>query len=125
MLRSASGKPIAIGNGGFKGTPDAADQVEMGYSIIEEFQGRGFATEAMAALIDWAFSHSSVTRIITHILPDLQSSIRVLEKCGFTNVGKGTEEGAIMYQLLRKDFELPHSEHERPRRQDHGQNKPR
>lgn len=92
---------ILIGNGGFKGMPDEQGTVEVGYSIIEQFQRQGYATEAVNALLKWAFSHQEVRRVIAHTLPDLTPSQKVLEKCGFVFVGEGMEEGAILFELKR------------------------
>ena len=103
LLKGADGRFTAVGNGGFKGVPDGAGTVEIGYSILEEHHRKGLAPEAVGALIDWAFSHEHVKRIIAQTLPELRPSIRVLEKLGFTFVGDGLEEGAIMYQLARED----------------------
>ena len=51
------GRRTAIGNGGFKGRPDAEGTTEIGYSIVEAHQRHGYASEAVAALIAWAFQH--------------------------------------------------------------------
>ena len=100
FLKPGDGEQLeAIGNGGFKGIPDDRGTVEIGYSIMEPHQRRGYAPEAVRALIDWAFSHGEVQRIIAHTLVGLRPSIRVLEKCGFVYSGKGTEEGVIAYEL--------------------------
>ena len=93
-------KPVAVGMGGFKGLP-AGGTVEIGYSLLPEFQRKGYAMEAVAALLDWAFSHEEVDRVIAETLPDLTPSIRVLKKSGFNNIGKGSEEGVIRFELPR------------------------
>jgi Acetyltransferases, including N-acetylases of ribosomal proteins len=95
---------IIIGNGGFKGKPSVNGTVEIGYSIIEEFQRRGYASEAVRALVSWAFDHTDVKRVIAETLPELSPSIRVLEKNGFRHVGKGSEEGIIRYAIRRGEF---------------------
>jgi ribosomal-protein-alanine N-acetyltransferase len=102
LKNSGKGKPLAIGNGGFKGKPSVDGTVEIGYSIMENYQKNGYGTEATRALVDWAFSHSNVTRVIAETLPDLRPSIRVLERNGFTYIGKGSEEGVIRFEH-RKD----------------------
>ena len=104
LLRMSSGERIAIGNGGFKGKPNNEGIVEVGYSVLEEYQRNGYATEAVRALVQWGFSHTEVTQIIAHTFPDLKLSIRVLEKSGFTYAGKGVEEGTVKYQLLRENY---------------------
>jgi len=104
LLKTTSGKPAVIGNGGFKGKPDSLGQVEIGYSIMKEYQGRGFATEAMRTLIEFAFSDKNVTGIIAHTFPELILSIRVLEKLGLVYTGPGEEKGTIKFQMLREKW---------------------
>ena len=102
ILRHAGdGQPTAVGTCGFSAKPDDTGTVETGYSILEEYQRQGFAPEAVRALVDWAFSHAAVTRVIAHTFPVLRPSIRVLDKCGFSFVGPGTEEGTIQFERRR------------------------
>ena len=65
------GRPACIGVAGFKGEPAADGTIEIGYSLLEEFQRRGYATEAVSALVAWAFAHPEVRRVIAETLPDL------------------------------------------------------
>lgn len=92
---------ILIGFGGFKGKPTSDGTVEIGYSILPEFQNLGYGTEAIKALVSWAFTHPEVQEVIAETLPELKASQRVLEKSHFTYVGQGSEEGIIRYQLSR------------------------
>lgn len=71
-----------IGDIGFKGKPDAQKTVEVGYGIIPAAQNQGFATEAVRALLEWAFSTGQVERVTAECLRDNVASIRVLEKLG-------------------------------------------
>jgi RimJ/RimL family protein N-acetyltransferase len=96
---------VLIGNGGFTGRPDAAGIVEIGYSILEEHQGNGYATEAARALIAWAFGHPEVRRVIAHTFPELIASVRLLEKCRFRGTGPGAEEGSVRFELTREEYE--------------------
>jgi len=95
------GELRAVGLGGFTGKPTSAGVVEIGYSIVPECHRFGFAPEAVRALVAWAFAHREVKRVTAQTLPALRPSIRVLEKCGFTFAGTGSEEGAIAYALER------------------------
>lgn len=98
----ASGaKRIVMGNGGFKGQPAPDGTVEVGYSIVETWQRRGYAPEATEALVGWAFSHPEVRRVVAQTLPELRASMRVLQKCAFRFIGPGFEEGAILFERLR------------------------
>jgi RimJ/RimL family protein N-acetyltransferase len=61
----------------------AADpQVELGWTLAREHWGRGYATEAAAAIRDWAFAELELDRLISIIHPDNRSSERVAEKLG-------------------------------------------
>lgn len=101
LLRAGDGQPTAIGSCGFTAKPDGTGTVETGYSILEEYQRQGFAPEAVTALVAWAFSHAEVSRVIAHTFPVLWPSIRVLEKCGFSFVGPGAEEGTMLFERRR------------------------
>jgi ribosomal-protein-alanine N-acetyltransferase len=92
--------PVLAGLCGFKSLP-VAGSVEIGYSILGRFQRRGLMSEAVRALVDWAFSHPDVERLLAQTLPELVPSQRVLEKNGFRLVGPGFEEGAILYERWR------------------------
>lgn len=94
------GSSQAVGIGGFKGKPSRG-MVEVGYSIMPAYQRLGLASEAVAALIDWAFSHPEVHLVTAETLPSLLASIRVLEKNGFHLLGEGSEAGAIRYGRQR------------------------
>jgi len=93
-----------IGICGFKGRPDRSGSVEIGYSILSEFQRKGFATEAVASLVGWAFSHHNVNEICAETLPHLAQSIGVLKKNGFELSGAGSEMGVIRYAVNRRNL---------------------
>jgi [ribosomal protein S5]-alanine N-acetyltransferase len=90
-----------IGIGGFKGKPSQQGVVEVGYSVMSDHQRLGFASEATAALIDWAFSHPEVQLVTAETLPALVASLRVLEKNGFHLLGEGSEKGVVRYGRKR------------------------
>ncbi|HEX4383332.1 MAG TPA: GNAT family protein [Myxococcales bacterium] len=89
-----------VGLGGFAGLP-ADGSVEIGYSILEQYQRQGFAVEAMTALIERAFSFPGIQVIAIQTLPELIASIRTAERLGFQLAGPGAEAGVIRYQLRR------------------------
>ena len=95
---------VLIGNAGFKGPPTEGS-VEIGYSMLEAQQRNGYCTEAVRALVAWAFGQAAVDTIVAHTLPAARPSMRVLEKCGFIPVGLGPPEDGIRtirYQLSRR-----------------------
>lgn len=89
---------ILIGSIGFIGRPSSDGSVTTGYSLLTEFERKGYATEALDTLILWAFSHDTVSCIAGETFPNLPQSIRVMEKCGLTYIGEGVEEGTIRYE---------------------------
>jgi len=81
-----------VGDLSFKGL-DPSGVAEIGYGISKEYQNRGYATEAVAAALDWAFDRPDVAAIEAETEPENAASQRVLEKCGFVATGKNGEEG--------------------------------
>ena len=75
------------GSAGFVGAPQGG-AVEIGYGIVPAQRNRGFATEAVRALVGWALGHPNVDRVIATCDVSNTASVRVLEKAGFTCVGR-------------------------------------
>jgi RimJ/RimL family protein N-acetyltransferase len=100
----AAGSRVLIGNGGILGAENAPDTVVLGYSVLAAYQNRGYATEAVSALVPEIFTLPGIRRIVATTYPDLGASIRVLEKTGFQKTdrapaGTGAEEGTVGYVL--------------------------
>lgn len=72
-----------VGDAGFKGRPNHDGTVEIGYGIAPAHRDRGYATEAVRSLVDWAFTHPEVKRVVAECAPDNPASTRVLDKSGF------------------------------------------
>jgi RimJ/RimL family protein N-acetyltransferase len=89
--------PTLCGGTGFKGPPDKRGMVEIGYSVLPEFQRQGLATEMVAGIIRWAKHRPEVRRIEAEINANNIPSVRVLEKNGFVYVGVGLEPNTIRY----------------------------
>ena len=81
-----------VGDLCFKGL-DTDGATEIGYGISEGYQGRGYATEAVGAVVARALRQPVVTRVEAETAPDNKASRRVLEKCGFKPSGVVGEEG--------------------------------
>ncbi len=96
-----------IGTAGFKGPPDDAGVVEIGYAVLPAQRRRGFAREAVDGLLAWAFVDARVTRVIAHTLTELVPSIGVLRSAGFGFTGRGNdpeEPDAVRYDLPRDAY---------------------
>jgi [ribosomal protein S5]-alanine N-acetyltransferase len=79
---------LVIGMCGFTGPPDSDGAVEIAYSIAPAYQGKGYATEAARALIDYASNDGRVRTVCAYTLAEVNASTRVLEKCGFKKTGE-------------------------------------
>ncbi len=86
VARLADGEDV--GNGGFGGRPEANRRLTVGYAIHEEHRGRGYATELLELLTQWALAQPEVDLVRATIRPDNVPSIRVAEKAGFTRTGE-------------------------------------
>ncbi len=71
-----------IGGLCFKGCPDEKGRVEIAYGMQDEYRCKGYATEAVRELTNWAFSFNNVTEIIAETEKGNLPSHRVLEKGG-------------------------------------------
>jgi RimJ/RimL family protein N-acetyltransferase len=79
---------VVIGMCGFAGPPDSDGVVEIAYSIAPDYEGRGYATEAAGALIEFASQSSLVRTISAYTLREISASTHVLEKCDFRKTGE-------------------------------------
>ena len=76
-----------VGMGSFKGPP-VDGVVEIAYAVNPEYQGRGFATAAARAMVEFAFRSGDVKKVLAHTLPGGIASQRVLAKSGFRKTGE-------------------------------------
>ncbi len=84
---------LAVGSIGCFGPPDDGE-VEIGFGLVEGARGQGIATEAVLALIVEAQRVS--VRLRASVRPDNAASLRVLAKCGFTELRGSSEDGELV-----------------------------
>jgi RimJ/RimL family protein N-acetyltransferase len=68
-----------------------SDRLTLGYALNPTCWGKGFATEAAAAIVDAAFSLTAVAEIDASVRLENVASRRVLEKIGMTFVSRGRQ----------------------------------
>ena len=61
---------------------DTLPDVDLGYALLSQFWGHGYAREAAAAVLAYGQREHGLQRILAIVSPDNVSSARVLEKCG-------------------------------------------
>ena len=69
--------------------PEGWPGTEVGWGIVREAWGNGYATEGAAAAVDWAFEHLGWTEVIHTIAPDNLASQGVARKLGSRNLRAG------------------------------------
>ena len=88
-----------IGELCFKGITEE-ETAEIGYGIAENYQGCGYATEAVSALVDWAMKQPGVSRVTAQTEASNIASQRVLQKSGFIPTGETGEEGPFFARRI-------------------------
>ncbi|MFT5820809.1 MAG: ribosomal-protein-alanine N-acetyltransferase [Crocinitomix sp.] len=85
---------------GFAGLKFMADlnEVDLGYRLLFDYWGKGLATEAAKACLDYGFNTLQLKRIIATVLPDNIGSVRVLEKVGMQYEKEFIEDGLFVKQ---------------------------
>ena len=81
---------------------------EIGYKFDAAFQHQGYAREAVAKVLNIAFTDLSLHRVFARVMPENTPSLRLLEVIGFTCEGteyactqiQGKWEDHIRYALL-------------------------
>lgn len=86
----------------------------IGYALFNKYWGLGYAEEAVAALIDIAFSDHKLHRVVAGIEPDNKRSLRLVKKLGFRKEGvskrvvllRGEWQDLIQYALTTEDKKM-------------------
>lgn len=90
--------------------PDAypTDQIEVGYQMVPGAWGQGFATEACARLLRFAFEMTDLPEVVANTDPENSKSQRVLEKCGMRLIGQKRAYGyddQDWFEMTRRDWD--------------------
>jgi RimJ/RimL family protein N-acetyltransferase len=95
-LITAAGE--VIGDCGTHGAPDEHGCVEIGYGLAASYRGRGFGSEAVAAVTAWLAAQPEITRVRACTAVGNMASRRVLEKAGYRLAGHSTGHGECVYE---------------------------
>lgn len=76
-----------VGSAGLYPVEGKGPEVEVAYHFRKDRWGRGYATEAARACLDYGFETVGLSEIVGLVVPENVASARVLEKCGMQQVG--------------------------------------
>lgn len=82
----------------------------IGVLISSEFEGKGYASQAIQLLINYVFTHLDLHQVYANITDDNLKSISLFEKQGFKKIGNkkdwifnnGTFKNELLYQLIHE-----------------------
>ena len=78
------------------------DLPDLGYALLPEFRGKGYAAEACQSIVDWCLEQQ-YQFLFAKVLPSNWSSIHVLEKLGFSYQYPEHHAGEILH-IYQKSF---------------------
>jgi ribosomal-protein-alanine N-acetyltransferase len=86
--------------------------VDMGYFIKEKYWNKGYTTEALKKIIQYAFEENNVYKIKTGCIKENIGSENVMKKCGMIKeaefkehiLHEGKLKDRVEYRLLKKEW---------------------
>ncbi|HEY7611550.1 MAG TPA: GNAT family N-acetyltransferase [Gemmatimonadales bacterium] len=101
------GSGEAVGSVAFGGSVNPEGAVLVGYAIYSEYEGRGYATEAVKAMVAWAFSRPGV-REVRALAPVWNTpALRVAENVGMRPVASEEDDDVgevLLYAVTAPAF---------------------
>jgi RimJ/RimL family protein N-acetyltransferase len=101
--------------GGFRISKESEIEGSIGYKFALDHWGKGYATEAAYAIVDFGFNELKVHWVYATVHPENMASIRVLEKVGMTLEGRMRENmlydgefgDSLIYSILEQEWKTP------------------
>ena len=84
---------VGVGGGAFVGAPRGG-AVEIAYFTLEEFQGRGYATQTARQLVSIAREAAPAISLKAFTLPVVNPSTKILQRLGFAKAGLAHDDDA-------------------------------
>lgn len=92
-----SGKEEIIGQVTAQESGEDITVRDVGWYIDPNYQGKGYATEAAKAMIDYMFREVGINGISSGAVKDNIASCKMFEKLGFNKIGEVTEESPYTF----------------------------
>jgi RimJ/RimL family protein N-acetyltransferase len=93
---------LLIGRIGFHAPPDARGALEIGYAVEPAYRRRGYATEAVQAMLVWATREHHIRWFVASVGPTNVASLTLVKNLGFAQTGSqwDDEDGEeLVYEL--------------------------
>jgi len=103
VIEKATGNPL--GWCGLKYLEESGE-TDLGYRFMQKYWGKGFATEASLACLEYGFNILNLERIIGRAVKENVDSINVLKKTGMTFCKEEMchEHEAFIFELKKENF---------------------
>ena len=109
------GSGVVVGDVGLAWTSQSHRQAEIGYTFDASHRGRGYATEAAAAMVDLAFTGLGAHRVCGRLDARNDASARLLERLGMrreahlieNELVKGEWTDEVIYAVLAREWRGP------------------
>ena len=98
---------IGVGSISFHGGPDERGMVEIGLGIAEAERGKGYASEALRAMWDWAARLPEVKFLRYTVSPENLPSVAIINKLGVPLIGEQIDEEdglELIYEISSEDY---------------------
>lgn len=92
LRRGEDDARTAIGYLNFHGGPDENGRVEIGYTLLPDARGQGYAIEAVRAAFEWAIEVHGIRRFRAAVAPENERSRNLILKLGFHQTGEQWDE---------------------------------
>ncbi len=99
IVQRASGFVVGWIGVGKPRKPGIGD-LDFGYALLPAFHGRGYATEALAAVIEFCFATLGANSVFGETTMENAASARVMEKVGMHRAGT-SEDGHVIFRILK------------------------
>jgi ribosomal-protein-alanine N-acetyltransferase len=83
---------ISVADVCFQGEPNQQGEIEIGYGTYEKYQGKGYMTDAVKGMLEWAAKQAKVKAIIATTDKTNIASYAILEKNAFIKVSESKEQ---------------------------------
>jgi len=82
------------------------DEIEVGYALIKEYRGKGFAMEAAQAFLVYGFETLDLKEIVAVARPENRASWSVMERLGmsYDYTGRFYDSDLVHYSITKKEF---------------------